>query len=82
MSTKWRDAPLDDFVIHKMAEGESGEETGVTYNYYLYIHPTGQSLIMREKSDYTEYKYANSGLGESQWNNRISLTYTNYDQLV
>lgn len=31
MGTKWRDAPLTDFVIHKMAESEEGEETGETY---------------------------------------------------
>lgn len=82
MGTEFRDAPLDDYVIHKMAEDEVGEESGETYNYYLYIHPVGAAIIMREKSDYTEYKYARAGSGESKWAQRNTLTYKNYDQLA
>ena len=81
MATEFRDAPLYDFIIHKMAEDEAGEESGETYNYYLYIHPAGIAIIMREKSDYTEYKYAKAGIGETQWSNRTNLQYVNYDQL-
>jgi len=82
MPTKWRDAPFTDYQIHRIALGESGEETGETYNYYLYIHATGQAIIMREKEDETEYKYANAGSGENQWSNRTTLMYINYDQLI
>ena len=84
MGTRWLDAPLHEYMIHNIAEGEEGEETGETYNYYLYIHPVGQVLLMRENTDETEYRYANGGLnaGETLWANRATLTYVNYDALV
>ena len=84
MATKWLDAPLYEYMIHNIAEGEAGEETGETYNYYLYIHPVGQALIMREKTDGTEFRYVNGGFnaGETNWSSRTTLSYINYDALV
>jgi len=82
MGTKFRDSDISEFMIHNIAENESGEESGTLYNYYLYIHPRGQAIIMREKSDETEYRYANAGRGDNKWANRTSLTYITYDELA
>jgi len=84
MATKWLDAPISEYMIHNIAEGESGDETGETYNYYLYIHPIGQALIMRENTDGTDYRYAKAGLNisDSLWESRTILSYVTYDALV
>lgn len=76
MGTKWLDAPFSEYMIHKIAESEGG------YNYYLYIHSRGQAIVMREKTDETEYKYADAGRGSSGWGNRAGLDYKDYDDLV
>jgi len=76
MPTKFGDAPLSDYQIHRIAENEDG------YNYYMYIHSTGQIIIMREKTDQTEYLYKNAGRNKtSAWANRASGTYSYYDEL-
>ncbi len=75
MPTKFGDASLSEYIIHRTATAEGG------YNYYLYIHPRGRAIIMREKEDETEYLYANAGRSDSQWSNRASLDYDTYDRL-
>ena len=82
MGTKFRDAKLSDYTIHDIATGESGELSGILYNYYLYIHARGFSIIMIEKQDETEYRYADAGSGTSQWVNRDTLAYVTYDKLA
>lgn len=70
MPTNWKKAPLSEYDIHKVAEGESG------YNYYSYIHPYGQVIIMREKIDGTEILYADGGFDVSvAWATRDTLDY-------
>jgi len=73
--TKWGDAPLNTFQIAKIAEAESGE----LYNYYLFIHALGYKIVMREKIDNTEYKYAELTV---VWADRATLTYVDYDKLA
>lgn len=75
MATNFGDAPISEYMVHKIAKAEGG------YNYYLYIHPRAKAIVMREKTDETEYLYANAGFGDSQWDNRDSLTYDTYDKL-
>lgn len=72
---QWLDAPLSEYMIHRIADAESG------YNYFLYIHARGQAIVMREKADETEYLYAKAGIGDSQWGSRASLIYITYDKL-
>jgi len=74
--TDWKKAPLTDYIFHDVTENEAGEETGETYNYYRYVHPKGQTIIMREKSDLSEYRYA-TGV----WENRTALEYKVYSKL-
>lgn len=81
MATKFFDAPLSEFIVHKIAENEDGEASGVLYNYYLRIHPRGKALIMRVTEDGLEIKFADAGRGEAQWANRKTLEYKNYDRL-
>jgi len=78
MPTEYLNIPLSDFVIHKISVPESGEE----YTYYLYIHPSGQSVIMRGNSDDTEYLYVNAGKGTEKWEDRTELNYTTFDRLA
>jgi len=82
MGTKFRDSELSEYMIHNIAENESGEVSGTLYNYYLYIHPKGQAIIMREKSDDTEFRYANAGKADNKWSDRQNLTYITYDELA
>jgi hypothetical protein len=82
MATKFLDSDFSNFVLHKIAESETGEVSGITYNYYLYIHPRGQAIIMREESDGSEYRYADGGRGDSRWADRQTLEYKDYDNLV
>lgn len=72
MATKYGDSPLSDFQIAKVATAEVG------YNYYLYIHALGYKIVMREKVDGTEYKYAEF----TTWANRAILVYVDYDKLA
>ena len=83
MAIQWRDTSISNFMIHAVALGESGEESGETYNYYLYIHPIGgDALILREKTDGTEYRYAGGGIRTDMWADRATLGYVTYDQLA
>lgn len=70
MGTNWKKAPLSNYSVARVAEGESG------YNYYAYIHPKGQVIILRENTDGTEYKYADGGFDlTTAWTGRAGLTY-------
>lgn len=82
MSTKFRDAELAKYMIHEIKKLEMGSESGSLYNYYLYIHPRGSVIIMRETQDELSYRYANGGFGTSKWENRIYLNYVTYDKLA
>ena len=76
MATKFGDSPISAYVIHKIEENLDG------YNYYLYVHPKGQAIIMREKIDNTEYLYAKAGSGlNNKWATKNMLDYITYDQL-
>ena len=61
--------------VTDIAENESG------YNYFLFVWSLDQDdrwVIMREKIDGTEYRFAVSAVGTSAttgWTNRASLTY-------
>ena len=69
--TDFRKAPLSQFDIVRIAENEDG------YNYYLYLHPSGQVIIMREDIANKEYLYADGGTDlEGAWANRKNLNYT------
>lgn len=58
-----------------------GNEGG--YNYYVYISITNSWLIMREKTDETEYRFAMGGSGASTARtNRASLTYKQPDEFT
>ena len=74
--TNWKKAPLPNYMIHDIAEDEAGEETGETYNYYRYVHPKGQTIIMRTNSAETNFRYA-----VGSWANRINLEYKSYSAL-
>lgn len=67
---------LKNCAIADIAYDEAGEETGTLYHYYHFISPRGKHIIMREKDDETEYRYA-TGL----FSNRQTLTYKNFSQI-
>ena len=76
MKTNWKDAPISEYMVSKCAYDEGG------YNYYLYVHPLGQVVVLREKIDQTEYKYADGGQSKSlSWTNRATLVYKYYDEI-
>jgi hypothetical protein len=76
MATNWKDAPIGQYMVSRCAYNEGG------YNYYLYVHPLGQVVILREKTDQTEYKYADGGRDKSgSWNDRDVLDYKYYDEI-
>lgn len=76
MATNYKKSPLSNYSVHKIAEGESG------YNYYAYVHPMGQVIIMRETIATEDLLYADGGLDlTTAWASRASLTYTNIDQI-
>ncbi len=66
-------------TIIDIAKGELG------FNYYLYVKPGGSGIIMREKTDETEYRFyffrgAKTALErannvQSQWDNRADKGY-------
>jgi len=58
------------FFIHKQSESEDG------YNYYGYIHRSGNSYIMRENINTGEILYSDGGHRLGYWDNHASLTYT------
>lgn len=60
------------FFFHKesLAEG--------LYNYFGFMHRSGNSYIMRETISTGEVKYGDGGHRLSEWNNRTtSVVYTN-----
>lgn len=69
---------LSNFMIHKISPYVSGQ----LFTYYLYIHPTGQAVIMRENEAKTEYLYADAGTSDKEWASRESLTYVTFDVLA
>ena len=71
-----RKIALSNCAIANIRYDESGEESGTLYHYYHFIHSSGKSIIMREKDDETEYRYA-TGL----FTNRQTLTYKNFSQI-
>lgn len=56
--------------VKDIAESEGG------YNYYGFSNKKGEWVIMREKTDGTEYRYAIAGTGyTTAWTGRASLSY-------
>jgi hypothetical protein len=73
---------IDGCSVTDIAKNESGEESGVLYNYYLYVRPGGSGVIMRENDTKTEYRfYPFSNVAQSEvdidtlFANRQTLTY-------
>lgn len=83
MGTDFLGNSLNNFRVHKQAHTEAGEETGETYSYYGYIHRSGKIIIMRAKTDESEYKYADGGFNDfdSVWAIRQTLTYKFWNEL-
>ena len=76
MGTNWRKAPLANYSVARVAEGESG------YNYFAYIHTKGQIIIMRENTAGTEYKYADGEFDlTTSWAGRAGLDYKDLSEL-
>lgn len=67
---------LNGFPVHKVAKNESG------YNYYGMINRAGIGIILREKTDETEYLFANAGNELAHWGNRANLSYVNINKVV
>ena len=69
MPTKHRN--LAKFRFHKQELADDG------YNYYFYIHQSGQIIVMREEIATKDVLYANGGYNDLNWayNNRDTLTY-------
>lgn len=76
MSTNFKKAPLSSYSVEKIGEGESG------YNYYAYVHPMGQVIIMREQISSEDILFADGGLSlTTAWADRVTLDYTTRDQI-
>ena len=71
MATKYGDAKLGDFQIHRISELEIG------YVYYEMIHYKGFKIVMRESENQRNYLYA-----VGTYANRASLSYGDYDKLA
>ena len=78
MPTEYLNSPLSEYAIHKISTPESGG--GIMY--YLYIHSSGQAIIMKESEDKKDYTYANAGKGLEHWEDREDLHYTTFDRLA
>lgn len=70
-------AIIDGCSVNDIAEGESGEVSGTTYNYYLFLRAGGSGVIMRERSDGFEYRFYLFGDVDvdALWATRTALTY-------
>lgn len=70
-------AIIDGASVNDIAEGEAGEVSGETYNYYLFLRPGGEIIIMRERSDGFEYRFFCVGYGDVDtiWAARQSKNY-------
>ena len=82
MGTDFLGNSLNNFRVAKASLDET-VSTGVVYNYYAYIHRSGQIVIMRGEIDETEYKYANGGFNDLDaiWAQRQTLTYVDWNNL-
>ena len=71
MSTNFKKAPLIEYSVHKIAEGEAG------FNYYGYVHSSkGQVIIMREEIATQDILFADGGFNlTTAWAGRVDLTY-------
>ena len=70
MGTDWKKAPLSQYDVHKVAEGVGG------FNYYGYVHPRGQVIIMREEIATGDILYADGRFNlNSAWTDKAILTY-------
>lgn len=63
------------FFFHKHSEAEG------LYNYYGFMHRSGNTYIMRETISTGEAKYADGGFKLANWANRVTLTYTDIQEL-
>lgn len=75
MSKRYRTI-LDGSTVSDVDENASGEESGATYNYYGYARTDGSWIIMREKTDGTEFRFTvGSDSYASNWDDRINKIY-------
>jgi len=70
MPTNWKKASLSEYNIHKVAEGIDGE------NYYAYVHPYGQVIVMRETIANGDILFADGKFDLTQaWTDKATLNY-------
>lgn len=70
MATNWKKAPLTDYSAHFIKEGEVG------FNYYGFVHPSGQVIVMREEITTKDILYADGGFNlTNALTDRVSLDY-------
>jgi len=63
------------FFFHKQKEAEG------LYNYYGFMHRSGNSYILRETISTGDAVYADGGFKLASWDQRASLTYTNIQEV-
>ena len=82
MGTDFLGNSLNNFRVHKASLDEV-VSTGVTYNYYCYVHRSGQIVIMRGETDETEYKYYNGMFNDvdAVWALRQTFVYVDWNEL-
>lgn len=62
--------------VKDIAESESHDVDAGTFNYYGFSNKKGEWVIMREKTDGTEYRFALGGTNYSTaWTSRSSQSY-------
>lgn len=70
MGTNWKKAPLSDYSAHFVNEEEAG------FNYYGFVHPSGQVIVMREEIATKDILYADGGFNlTNAFTNRVTLDY-------
>ena len=70
MGTDFKRTPLSKYDVHKVAEAVGG------YNYYGYVHPSGQVIIMRETIATGDILYADGRFSlANAWAAKGTLTY-------
>ena len=70
MGTNFKKAPLSTYSIHRVKEALGG------YNYYGYVHPTGQVIIMRETITTGDIGYADGRFSlANAWAAKATLAY-------
>ena len=76
MPTDWKKAPLSTYSVVRVFENEDG------YNYFIYLHPEGQIIVMRQKTDETELKFADGKFELTDAiDDRVSLDYVERDEI-